>query len=345
MELVDGYTLQHHIDTKGSVSFSRSKKPITALLRGLEYAHRMGIIHRDLKPTNFMITKDGQFKIVDFGISAYVENENHSKLTKEGERVASGLYTDPMLMENPRLRDVRSDIYSVGAIWYYLLTGRAPAGGDARKILLASGNATELESTIIYKCLASNPDDRYQSCEEVLSILLPQKSEAISGGTALPNRITEITREAVFDYLEDRHDSELNAYVYSQSANFEQPERVFCYTGRRDEIAFLRRLYDLKIVPSSDVMFRTFEEEIRHRTNANKYGWVFHDARLGLDNGNDEVLLKFLCEMFHPVVRSEKSDWESVLADINDLLKADGYEIYESEKISGRSVYSYRFCI
>ena len=76
-----------------------------------------------------------------------------------------------------------------------------------------------------------------------------------------------------------------------------------------------------------------------------EYGWVFHDNRLHLASGSDENLLKFLCEMFHPLVRSEESDWEGVREDINNLLRIDGYEIYESEKISGRSVFSYRYCI
>jgi len=87
MEYVDGYTLQDFVAKYGTVSFERSVKPIAALLSGLSYAHSAGIIHRDLKPTNFMVTKDGKFKIIDFGISAFLETENHTKLTKTGESV------------------------------------------------------------------------------------------------------------------------------------------------------------------------------------------------------------------------------------------------------------------
>jgi len=348
MEYVDGNTIQEYLSKYGTVSFERSKKPIIALLSGLDYAHKMGVIHRDLKPTNFMVTADGQFKIIDFGISAYLENTNNSKLTKTGESVAGGLFTDPVLIANPSLRDVRSDIYSVGAIWYYLLVGRAPAGGDARKNLLSTGNATELQCDIIYKCLSSNLEDRYQSCEEILNIISPKKEKSTNESQGvLACRITELTRECIFDYLLDRHREESNAFIFSQSGNFRQPERVFYYSGRRDDITFLNRLYDLKAMPT-EYSGMTFEDEIHRHTVANndlEYGWVFSEERLGLRSGDDEILLKFLCEMFHPIVRSEKSDWEQVKDDINALLKADGYEIYESEQISGRSVFSYKFSI
>ena len=346
MEYVDGYTLQDFVTKHGTVSFDRSVKPITALLSGLSCAHSVGIIHRDLKPTNFMVTKEGKFKIIDFEISAFLETENHTKLTKTGESVVGGAYTDPRLMENPKLRDIRSDIYSVGAIWYYLLVGHSPVGADVQRVLMQSGNVTELQCSIVLKCLSSDPNERFQTCDELLSILMPQHQENANTNCGKENRITEVTREAIFDYLIDRNREELNAYVYQQTFSSQEPERVFYYSGRRDDLTFLSRLYDVENLPSDEAL--TFENEIIKHTIRNhdfEYGWVFHDSRLHLDSGSDENLLKFLCEMFHPVVRSEESDWESVKEDINNLLRVDGYEIYETGKISGRSVFSYRYCI
>lgn len=347
MEFVDGYTLQDFVDKYGIVNFSRSLKPIVALLEGLSYAHSLGVIHRDLKPTNFMVTQDGQFKIIDFGISAFIDYDQYSKLTKTGESVIGGPFSDPVLLTNPKLRDVRSDIYSVGAIWYYLLVGVAPAGGDVRQTLMQTGNATALQTEIIMKCISGNIDDRFSSCDELLSMIRPvSPSPQNTTPVQIANKqITEVTRDAIIQYLVDRYNDEMNTYVYSQSPGFQHPEHVFKYYGRKNEVDFLKRIYDFSLIPSSDL---TFENEVFHHTIRNNdypYEWVFTDERLQLQTGDDEVLLKFLCEMFHPIIRSEESPWSEVLDYINGLLNIDGYEIYESGKISNKSVYGYRFHI
>lgn len=271
MEYVGGDTMQDYISKNGTVSFRRSIKPITALLKGLAYAHNLGVVHRDLKPTNFMVTSAGQFKIIDFGISAYLETDGYTKLTKTGEALAGGAYTDPQLMENPKLRDVRSDIYSVGAIWYYLLVGQAPMGGDLRRRLLDSGNATELEAGIILKCMSSRLEDRYKNCESVLELINPpmQGNNSPKTGTN-QNNITEITRQAIVDYLIDRNSDDLNSFVYGAFSEYQEPERVFCYYGRRSEIQFLEKLYDLDApVPPGEDTIR--EELYQHTIRNNDY--------------------------------------------------------------------------
>lgn len=347
MELITGYTLQSFVNKYGVVSFERSLKPIVALLDGLSYAHELGVIHRDLKPTNIMVTNNGKFKIIDFGISAFLDNENHANLTKTGENVVGSAFSDPVLVTTPKLRDVRSDIYSVGAIWYFLLVGKAPIGGDIRQVLLKTINATSLQSEIVFKCLSSNLKDRFSSCKEILAMIRP--AEVSSTNTtpinASDKRITEITRDAIFQYLIDTFNDDLNNYVYSQSENLQHPECVFAYYGRKGMIEFLKRLYNFVNIPSSE---KSFEAELIRHTVANDdypYDWTFNDERLQLSNGDDEVLLKFLSEMFHPTIRSEKSSWQNALNYINDLLRVDGYELYEIEKISGRSVYGYKYTI
>lgn len=348
IEFVDGYNLQEFVEKYSTVSFERSLRPIKAILEGLAYAHKQGIIHRDLKPTNVMVTKDGQFKIIDFGISAYLEAEKYSKLTKVGESVIGGPFADPALMDNPKMRDIRSDIYSVGAIWYYLLVGLSPAGGDIRQTLLNTDKATPLQAEIILKCLSRQIENRFTSCEEIMSMITPVEQNPNDNTTPISmnnKRITEITRDEIMQALIDTHNSDLECYVYGQYPQGQEYERVFDFSGRKTLIDFLKRIYDFDKIPSQE---KSFEEElIRHtvRNNDYDYQWVFQDERLQWFTGNDELILKFICEMFHPVVRNEKCDWQSVFTRVNDLLKIDGYELYEIHKISNRSVYGYRYYI
>ena len=117
-----------------------------------------------------------------------------------------------------------------------------------------------------------------------------------------------------------------------------------CY-GKLSELDFLKRIYDLKALPSHDNRFDDAEGDIwQHTINNDDYenGWIFEDERFGLLNGEDEVLLKFLCAVFHPAVRVENGYWKEFLEAVNGLLRADGYELYAESKISGRDVFGWR---
>lgn len=111
-------------------------------------------------------------KLIDFGISAFMDTEGYTKLTKTGEQVAGGNFIDPLLSIDPSLRDVRSDIYSTGAIFYYLLCGRPPVGADARDYLLRSNNKiNKKQANVIMKALASDIEDRYINCNEMIDAI------------------------------------------------------------------------------------------------------------------------------------------------------------------------------
>jgi hypothetical protein len=133
-----------------------------------------------------------------------------------------------------------------------------------------------------------------------------------------------VTRRDIFDALRDK-------------------EVVFY--GRLDEIDFLQRLYDLEKTGSSDRRFKNAAAEIvQHRYNNNDWDddWVYEDERFGLLDGDDELLLDFLCEMVHPEVRSDKQEVTELVTTFNRLLAPDGWELFESERISGRPVYRVR---
>lgn len=150
------------------------------------------------------------------------------------------------------------------------------------------------------------------------------------------NRITNITKRDVYEVF----------YNGFELDNFFETNIIkYCYYGRLGEIEFLKRIYDLSILPSYDSRYANAEEDIfQHTVNNDDYEfcWVFNDDRFSLSNGNDEIYLRFLCEIFNPEVRYERGYWKEILEIINNLLKNDGYELFVSKKISGRDVYGWR---
>lgn len=154
-------------------------------------------------------------------------------------------------------------------------------------------------------------------------------------------RITEVTYQEIVDIIAEGFsalDDEMGFYG-------EESRIFFNFSGRLTVVAFLNRLYDLNNMPSYDDRFDNAFEEINYRCKQefSSVNWIFEDERFLLSTyDSDEYLLRFLCEMFHPAVRDERTPWKAYIERINELLKYDGYEIYASSVISGRNVYSYR---
>ena len=173
MELIEGYDLYELHKKEGNLSFLRSALAMTHILNGLQYAHDYGVIHRDLKPSNIIYSvPEKMLKIIDFGVSAFIDTNDHTKLTKTGEHIAGGAFIDPLLQDTPGLKDPRSDIYSVGAIWYFLLCGKPPRGCDMREYLKqANSELQDNEIDIVMKCLSTDIENRYESCTQLLRII------------------------------------------------------------------------------------------------------------------------------------------------------------------------------
>lgn len=134
-------------------------------------------------------------------------------------------------------------------------------------------------------------------------------------------KITQITRKDLFDAM--------------------IVERVN-WAGSLEEPEFLARLYDLKSLPSWDSRFPDAAGDIwQHRVNNYDWDehWVFSDSRFDLMNGDDEVLLKFLAETVHPVVRPDVTESQKLVQLYNRYLRNDGFEIAEKSRISGKPVY------
>ncbi len=149
------------------------------------------------------------------------------------------------------------------------------------------------------------------------------------------NKITGVTRRDIFDLFKKGITED----------NWLTRETIYYpYYGRFEVVDFLKRLYNLAAWESQDSRVDNAEEEITMHTYNGDYpdDWIFEDERFQLFDGEDNILLNFICEVFHPEVRDENGAWERYLEKINTLLNEDGYEIVATSKLSGRDVFSWR---
>jgi eukaryotic-like serine/threonine-protein kinase len=134
MELMSGETLKDLVNTQGSLTIQQAVSAIVDVLEGLEEAHSCGMIHRDIKPANCYVDTDGRIKLGDFGLARSVEGT--SDLTRTGSFVGTPLYASPEQVKGESL-GVSTDIYSVCATLYFLLTGQAPFTGSSPTNVIA----------------------------------------------------------------------------------------------------------------------------------------------------------------------------------------------------------------
>ena len=131
----------------------------------LGHAHAKNIVHRDIKPSN-LLTRRGDARVVDFGI-AHVLDPDGERFTRTGGTPVGDAFAAPELVDNPRLVDQRCDIYSLGACWFWLLTGTTPRGRNWEGALRAIGKMTKSYENIVLKTL-DQADKRYQSMEQLV---------------------------------------------------------------------------------------------------------------------------------------------------------------------------------
>ncbi len=181
MEYIEGQTLKQLLKRRGALTLSESIDIMLQLTDGMAHAHDSYIIHRDLKPQNIMIQDDGQIKITDFGIAMAL---NSTQLTQTNSVMGSVHYLPPEQAAG-KGSTIKSDIYSMGIIFYELLTGELPFKGEnAVEIALKQmkeaipdiheDNASIPMSVynIVLKSTAKNPKNRYSDAKEMHSDLL-----------------------------------------------------------------------------------------------------------------------------------------------------------------------------
>jgi serine/threonine protein kinase/tetratricopeptide (TPR) repeat protein len=202
MAYYEGETLRERID-RGSISVDEALNITSQVASGLARAHETEIVHRDIKPSNIIITKHGEAKIIDFGLAKLADK---TKLTKEGITLGTLAYMSPEQAKGEEV-DHRSDIFSLGAVLYELLTGEPPFKGEHEAAVLYEIVHEEPEllsklradvpgdsQNIVDKALQKNASDRYQSAADMIEDLTSLKAGVTPGISAISTKRSTLRR-------------------------------------------------------------------------------------------------------------------------------------------------------
>ncbi|MBS1348391.1 MAG: Stk1 family PASTA domain-containing Ser/Thr kinase, partial [Firmicutes bacterium] len=201
MEFVEGESLKDYIRRKGALPVPEACNIITQILAGVQHAHEHGIIHRDLKSHNILLSKDGRAKVTDFGIAVGMSDVTLTYNTSS-RIMGSVHYISPEQVQGQAVTE-KSDIYSVGVIFYEMLTGRLPFLGETPISIAMQHVQGELIlphqinpkvpmgiSYVVMRAMRKNPDARYDNAENMAKAV----RAAYSGESVVPEEPA-----AVFD--------------------------------------------------------------------------------------------------------------------------------------------------
>jgi serine/threonine protein kinase len=202
MEYIEGDTLEALVRKNGPLPFRQAADYVIQTAMGLQHAHERGLVHRDIKPANLLVDKQGTLKILDMGLARFFKDEEDN-LTKQldgGAVLGTADYLSPEQALDSTEVDIRSDIYSLGATFYMLVTGRPPFGGSTTEKLLAHQLKEPLAlhqlqttlpqglSNVVQKMMAKDPSQRYQTPAELILALAPwsQTWASLSSSASMP---------------------------------------------------------------------------------------------------------------------------------------------------------------
>lgn len=190
-EYVPGSNLFSYVQRRGSLPLAEAVSILWQTTAALQKAASIGLVHRDIKPDNILLTPDGEVKVADFGLAR--ARGQSLNLTAVGVTLGSPLYMSPEQIQGLSV-DSRSDLYSLGATAYHMLTGRSPFTGETALALAMQHLQAEPASLallrpdlpqtlvdIVHKLMAKNPDDRFASAVELARALKVVVDESLAG--------------------------------------------------------------------------------------------------------------------------------------------------------------------
>ena len=193
MPFVEGESLRARLDRERQLPVDEAVRIAAAVASALDYAHRHGVIHRDLKPENILL-HEGQPLVADFGIALAVSNAGGARVTQTGLSLGTPQYMSPEQATGDRGIDGRTDIYSLGAVLYEMLTGEPPHTGTTAQAIIARvltetprsvraqrSSVPEHVENAIDRALAKLPADRWSRAQEFADALTGKSDVSSSG--------------------------------------------------------------------------------------------------------------------------------------------------------------------
>jgi predicted Ser/Thr protein kinase len=180
MEFVDGLNLRQ-LEQAGKLSPREALQIVPQICEALQFAHDEGIVHRDIKPANILLDKKGRVKIADFGIAKIMGSEPQPTLTETRGVLGTPQYMAPEQVEKPQAVDHRADIFSLGVVFYEMLTGELPLGKFAPPSSRMGVQVDVRLDEVVLRSLEKEPGRRYQHASQVKTAV-----ETIAGSAAPP---------------------------------------------------------------------------------------------------------------------------------------------------------------
>ncbi|HYE97830.1 MAG TPA: serine/threonine-protein kinase, partial [Planctomycetota bacterium] len=205
MEYCDGEPLDALLKRDRVLPIARALEITLQVATGLRYAHDLGFIHRDIKPANIFLTREGRAKVLDLGLSKNIEDAELSFKTVSGAVLGTPHYISPEQAQGEKRIDGRTDIYSLGATLYHLLTGQTPFDGSSVYEILSKQVTAQLPNPqdlredipegvvhVLRRMMAKNRADRYRDCGELVRDL-----EEVAAGKSPATQVLDPALSAV----------------------------------------------------------------------------------------------------------------------------------------------------
>ncbi len=184
MEFVDGDDIYNVLEAKGRFPEPEALHILIQITSALDHIHEERLVHRDIKPENILITENGQAKLADMGLAVDKHTQSKHRITKTGIAMGTPFYLSPEQIQGKSEIDIRSDIYSLGATGYEMVTGRPPFDGENSTAVMMQHLNDSVPSPrevdrdisfgfcqVLEKMMAKDPAERYQTPSELLTDL------------------------------------------------------------------------------------------------------------------------------------------------------------------------------